>query len=514
MAKFLNAVEAVKLIKDNSVLATEAFMGNGQPEVLYKALEQRFLETGSPKNITLVHASGQGNGRESQSNRLAHDGFMTRVVGAHYNVSPKVMKIIRENKIEAYNFPQGVMSQLMREIAGGRTGVITHVGLKTFVDPRLEGGKLNSKTTEDLVEVVKIGGKEQLWYKAIPLDACFIRATKADELGNISMENEPLLLEARSMAQATYNSGGTVIVQVNQVVKAGSIHPKEVIIPGIYVSVVVEVPDSMEHMPEYINIINCLAGNVRLPEGNVAPIEFNERKIIGRRGAMMLKPDSVVNLGIGVPEAVASVANEEGIGQYFTLTVESGHIGGIPQLGEKFGTALNPQAIIQQPEQFDFYDGGGLDIAFLGLAEADRKGNINVSKLPVRIPGCGGFIDITQNTKTVVFVGTFTAQGLKVKSGNGKLEILEEGKVKKFVKDVLQVTFSGDYARETGQQVYYITERAVFELRQDGMHLTEVAPGIDYKTQILPFMDFEPKIAGEPALMDARIFTDKLMGLK
>ncbi|MDR1489367.1 MAG: hypothetical protein LBS65_02615 [Desulfovibrio sp.] len=514
MPKFMSAEEAVSVIKDDDVLVTEAFMGNGQPEVLYKALEKRFLETKHPAKLTLMHVSGQGNGRASQSNRLAHDGFLHRVIGAHYNVSPQIMKIIAENKIAAYNFPQGVMAQMMREIAGGKLGVFTHVGLKTFVDPRIEGGKLNEKAkAEDLVSFMTIEGKEQLFFKAVPINVCFLRGTYADEKGNISMDKEPLLLETRSIAQATKNSGGIVIVQVEQKVKAGTIHPKDVVIPGICVDIVVTVPEIAEHMPEHVAVTPSLAGNIRIPESGASLMEFSERKIIGRRGAMLLQPDSVVNLGIGVPEAVAAVANEEGIGKFFTLTMESGQIGGIPQLGERFGTSLNPEAIIQQPEQFDFYDGGGLDIAFLGLAETDQFGNINVSKLPTRVPGCGGFIDITQNTKTVVFMGTFTAKGLEIESGDGTLKIKKEGTVKKFVSKVQQITFSGDYARETGQTIYYMTERAIFELKQDGMHLTEIAPGIDIDKHILPYMDFVPKMTMPVKTMDKRLFVDALMGL-
>jgi propionate CoA-transferase len=388
------------------------------------------------------------------------------------------------------------------------------VGLKTFVDPRVEGGKLNERAKEeDLVFLLRIDGKDQLFFKAIPINVCFLRGTYADENGNISMEKEPLLLETRSMAQATKNSGGIVIVQVEQKVKANSIHPKDVIIPGICVDIVVVVPDRMEHMPEAVTVTPSLAGNIRLPEGKGSFMAFDERKVIGRRAAMLLEPDMVVNLGIGVPEAVAAVAEEEGIGDFFTLTVESGQIGGIPQLGERFGTSLNPVAIIQQPEQFDFYDGGGLNLAYLGLAETDRFGNVNVSKLPTRIPGCGGFIDITQNTKTVVFMGTFTAKGLEIETGDGTLKIRKEGAVKKFVNNVRQITFSGDYARETGQKVYYMTERAVFELKKEGMCLTEIAPGIDIEKDILPHMEFVPKISDKVTVMDPKFFRDIPLGL-
>ncbi len=513
MPKFLSADEAVKLIKDGDTLATEGFVGNSAAECLFKAIEKRFLETGEPKNLTLFYCAGQGDGKDSQVNRLAHVGLVKRVVGGHWNLAPKMGKLAAENKIEAYNFPQGVLSHMCRDVAAGKVGTVTHVGLKTFVDPRVEGGKLNSVTKEDLVEVITLGGKEQLFYRALPLNVCIIRGTTADERGNISMEKEGATLEACSMAQAVKNCGGTVIVQVNRVVQAGSINPREVVIPGIYVDVVVTVPSLAEHMPELLPIHDCIAGSIRLPMAAIKPMEFGERKIIGRRCAMMLQPDSVVNLGIGMPEAVAMVANEEGIGHYFTLTVEAGPVGGVPMGGIHFGVSLNAEAIVNQPSQFDFYDGGGLDISFLGLAEADQYGNVNVSKLAGRIPGCGGFINISQNTKIVGFCGTFTAVGLEIAMEGGKLKIVQEGKNKKFLKDVVQRTFSGEYAIETGQQIYYITERAVFKLYKDGLRLIEIAPGIDVEKDILAHMDFKPQIASDLKTMDPRIFMDKPMGL-
>lgn len=514
MAKFMTPREAVELIKDGDTLATGGFLNNGFAESLAVALEERFVETGKPSDLTLVYAAGQGDGKDRGLNHLGHEKLLKRVIGGHWNLSPKIGALAVANKIEAYNLPQGTISQLYRDIAAHKVGVITHVGLKTFVDPRIDGGKINDVTKEEIVELVNIAGQERLLYKAFPLNVCFLRGTYADEKGNITLEKEGVTLDTTAMAQAVKNSGGTVIVQVEKVVKAGTLDPKKVKIPHIYVDVVVVVP-AAEHMPEADpDMLAVYNGDLHIPADSLPPLPLGDRKIIARRAAMELQPGSVVNLGIGVPEAVALVANEEGIGDYMTLTVEAGPVGGIPAGGLSFGLSVNGDCILDQAYQFDFYDGGGLDLAYLGLAECDEAGNINVSKLGPRVTGCGGFINITQNAKRLFFCGTFTAKGLKIATGDGTLKILQEGSARKFLKKVGHVTFSGEYAQEVGQPVLYITERAVFELRKDGLHLIEIAPGIDLEKDILAHMDFTPKMDTPPKLMDARIFTDAPMGLK
>lgn len=510
----LTAEEAAKLVKDGDTIITSGFVGSSLPEALNKALEQRFLATGKPEGLTISFVAAQGNRDGSASDHFAYPKMIKRVISGHWNMVPKLGELVLKNEIEGYNLPQGILSCLLRDIAAHRVGMVTHVGLNTFVDPRNGGGKLNTRTQEDLVELVCTKGEERLLYKSFPINIAFIRGTYADEAGNISFEKEVASLEATSMAQAVKNSGGKVIVQVEKIVKAGTLDPKLVKIPGIYVHAVVIASEIDQKQCLGCDYDPALTGEIRIPEGGVQSTALTTKKLIGRRAAMELEKNIVVNLGIGVPEYVAMVANEEGIGDYMTLTVEGGPIGGIPQGGIKFGSSCNPECIVDQGYQFDFYDGGGLDSAFLGLAQVDATGNINVSKFGTRIAGCGGFINITQNSKKVFFCGTFTTGGLKTKVENGQLIILQEGKEIKFVKQVEQITFSGQYAMKTGQTVLYITERAVFELRSDGIYLIEVAPGIDIRTQIIDLMGFAPKIDGEVKRMNGAIFKEKLLGLK
>lgn len=514
MAKVISAQEAAKLINNGVTVATSGFVGNGHPEALSAALEERFLQEGAPRDLTLVFCAGQGDGKEAGLNHFGRENMVRRAIGGHWNLAPKLGKLAVENKMEAYNFPQGTLTHWFREIAGRKPGVLTKVGLNTFVDPRVEGGKINKITSKDLVEVVELGGEEWLWYKPFPLDVALLRGTSADEKGNITIEKEAVSLELISLAQAAKSSGGIVIVQVERIVANGSMHPMNVKIPGIIVDYIVVVDDPTQHKQTYAEQYNpAYSGDIRVPLSAIAPMPLDERKIIARRAAMELIPNAKVNLGIGVPEGVAMIANEEGLGELMTLTVEAGPIGGVPAGGLSFGAATNAEAILDQPYQFDFYDGGGLDIAFLGLAETDRQGNINVSKFKGRVAGCGGFINITQNAKRVCFCGTFTAGGLKVQVANSKLTILNEGRAKKFLEQVEQITFSGKYAQGINQPVLYITERAVFELTAKGMELIELAPGIDLEKDVLALMDFAPIISPKLKVMDKRIFRDQPMGL-
>jgi len=513
LKKVIRVEDAVSVVQDGDVLATSGYGGHGMPEQLLVALARRFLDTGTPKRLTLVHATGQGDAKDKGLNLLAHEGLLQRVIGGYYGLAPKIAQLVQDNKVQAYNLPEGVITNLYRDIGAGKPGTLSRVGLGTFVDPRLEGGKMNRVTTDDIVELMIVGGKEYLFYRTLPINVAFVRGTTADPDGNITMEKEALLLENLALAIAARNSHGYVICQVERIAAEGSLDSRQVRLPGVLVDAVV-IAEPQYHTQTYGTGYNpALSGEVRIPVRTLPPLPLDDKKVIARRAAMELLPNSVVNLGIGLPDSVGRVASEEKIYDLMTLTVDPGVMGGIPATGAEFGAAINCQAVIDHCSQFDFIDGGGLDCAFLGFAECDAVGNVNASRFADRIAGCGGFINITQNAKKVVFMGNFNAGGAQFEVDEGRLKIVREGKAGKFVEKVAQVTFSGMVATEQRKEVLYVTERCVFRLTPAGLMLAEVAPGVDVERDILAHLPFRPRVH-LTAPMDGAIFKPAPMGLR
>lgn len=495
--KVCTAQQAAEFIRDEATVAVGGFVGAAHPEELTASLQQRFLSQGKPAGLTLVYAAGQGDGKERGLNHLAHPGLIRRVIGGHWGLCPGLGRLAMNGEIEAYNFPQGVICQLFRDIAAGRPGCITHVGLRTFIDPRHQGGRLNDRTPPGLIEHVQLGGKDWIWYKSFPIDVGLIRASAADRFGNLLMEDEAIIGEVLPIAQAAKNSGGIVIAQVAKFID-DPVHPQHVRVPGVLVDHIVLAHPENHHQTfaEEANVAYCTQSK----EGDAAAdapknlLTDPARRIIAARAADELPLGAVANLGIGMPEGIAQIAYERGLLEQLTLTVESGPIGGMPAGALSFGASRHPLAIIDQPAQFDFYDGRGLDFAALGAAQIDARGNVNVSRFGTRFAGVGGFVNITQTARKLVFCGTFTASGLEVRIQDGRLQILREGAVRKFISEVEQVSFSAARSLQIGQEVLYVTERAVFRLRDSGLELVEVAPGVDVQQQILDKMDFQPLI--------------------
>jgi propionate CoA-transferase len=506
VSKVITAEQAAAFIKDGATLGYSAFLTAGFPEELGIAIEKRFLADGHPAGLTVIQGASAGDWKTRGMQHFAHAGLVKRWIGAWTGDAPAMAQMIMDGQCEAYDLPQGVVLQLWREIAAHRAGLITKVGLGTFVDPRVEGGKVNKITTRDLVKVIQLEGEEWLYYPPFKVDVALIRGTVGDENGNLTEDTEGALLECLPLAQAAKNSGGIVIAEIAYLAQSGTVHPKRVRVPGVLIDYLVIASEEHHWQGGRTRFNPAFSGDVRMPMAAIPPLPLDERLIIGRRAAMELVPGAVVNLGIGVPECVAAAAATEGASDLLTLTTELGVIGGVPAGREDFGMSYNPLAFVEQQAQFDWYDGGGLDVAFLGAAEVDSHGNVNVSKFHGRFTGCGGFINISQNSKKVVYCGSLTTGGLKVAVEDGKLVIKQEGKARKYVKSVEQVTFSGAYATKIKQPVLYVTERAVFELQNGEVTLIEIAPGMNLERDVLAQMEFTPRISPNLKLMPSGIF--------
>ena len=517
-ANFVSASALAALIDSNKTLATVGMTLTGAAESILKALEQRFLETATPRDLTLVHASGQCD-RIGGIARLAHPGMVKRIIGGHWGLSPQWMERITGNHVEAFNLPQGQLAQLYRSMACGLPGKMSKVGLGTYIDPRIEGGKMNPRTQDlpDIVDIMSYDGEEYLFYKAIPLDYVIIRGTTADEMGNISFEEEAMKLEVIGAVLAAKRFGGKVFAQVKRVAKQGSLSPKSIVVPGYFVDAIVvsETPEVDHRQSHSFFYDPSLCGDLASPEAAIQPLPLSIRKVIGRRAMQFLEVGTAINLGTGIPnDVIGAIVAEEGLSEDILVTIESGIYGGVPEGGVDFGIAHNSFAFLEHPVQMDFYNGMGIPFTFMGAGEMDLHGHVNSTKFGDRCTGCGGFIDITQNAGHVIFCSTFTARGLEVDFVDNKLRIIKEGSERKLVKKVAQLSFNGEIARRKKQKVHFVTERAVFELRQEGPVLIEIAPGIDLEKDVLMLMDFTPLIAPDLKLMDTAIYSSASYGLK
>ncbi|SMG22562.1 propionate CoA-transferase [Paraburkholderia susongensis] len=504
MSKWTEAADAVGQIFDGATIAL-ASNGGGvlEPDAVLAKLEQRFFETGHPRDLTVVHALGIGDGKGSGLGRFAHPGMVRRVIGGHWSWAPAMQQMAKDGAFEAYSFPAGVISTLLREIGAGRPGLVTHVGLRTFVDPRLDGGKINERATEDLVELIELDGKEYLRYKPFKVDFAIVRGSSADEGGNVTLRREPADLDVYAAALAAHNCGGRVIVQVKERAPAGYVPARLVRIPGILVDTLVETPEQVQCVVSDYD--PALSGEAQCAIGEgfyEAPTGI--RRIIAARAAAELHAGQSANFGFGIPGGIPALLAEQGRLGTFWGSVEQGIHNGAMLDGPMFGTARNADAILSSVDQFDFYSGGGVDVTFLGMGEMDGEGNINVSKLGSTVVGPGGFIDITQGARKIVFCGSFEAKGLAVEQVGARLNIVSPGSVSKLVERVQHITFSGEQARRSRQEVLYVTERAVFRLEADGVRLIEVAEGVDVERDVLARMAFRP-LVDEAVLVRTKI---------
>lgn len=487
-------------------------------ESILKAIEDRFAQSGAPKDLTLFHSCGQSD-RTKGIAHLAHEGLVTKVIGGHWGLCPPMMDMISNNKLEAYNLPQGQMANMFHSMALREPGKLSKIGLGTFVDPRIEGGKMNDRTRdkEDIVAIVTVDGEEYMQYKEVPIDTLIIRGTHVDENGNLTTDEEPMMLEVLPAVMATKRFGGQVICQAKYLVQANTLDPKRVTVPGALIDAVVICDNPVEehrqtsswyYDPSY-------SGQSRAPLAQTGAIPLSMRKIIGRRAAMQLKKDVMINVGTGIPnDVIGPILQEEGLQNDIMLTVESGVYGGVPAGGIDFGISCSPQALIPHDRQFEYYTGTGIDFTFMGAGEMDAEGNVNATKMGPVAAGAGGFVDITSTAKNVVFCSSFTGGGIDVSFGEQGIKIEREGRFKKLVKKVQQISYNGKLSLARGQQMFFVTERAVFKLTENGPMLIEIAPGIDLEQDVLAQMEFRPAIAAQLSETPIALYLDRPFGLR
>ena len=521
MSKVISASQAVSVIPDAAMVAVNSSSGLGCPDAVLAALGARFDDTGHPRDLTTIHPIAAGDMFGTPGvDHIAKPGCLATIIGGSYPSGPtradppRIWQMITGNRLKAYNLPSGIIFDMLREGAGHRPGVLTKVGMDTFVDPDLEGGAMNQAAASDpIVTRMPFDGEDWLYFRALKPDIAILRATTADERGNLSFEGEGATLGAMEMALATHNAGGTVIAQVRQVTRAGTLRPHDVRVPGILVDHVVEAPDMLQTTATPYD--PAISGEVIRPLDSFSIPEFGISKVIARRVAQELRSGWAVNVGFGVSANVPRIFLEEGQHGIVTWVIEQGAVGGIPLLDFKFGCAANAEAFVASPHQFTYFQAGGFDCSLLSFLEVDADGSVNVSRLaatPHRTAGAGGFVDITARAGRIVFSGTFNA-GARMHVQDGKLVIDAEGHTAKFVPKVDQVSFSGRRAQAQAQQATYVTERCVIELRADGLTVTEVAPGIDLDRDILGQSATPLKVAGDVRDMDPALFRPDLIGL-
>jgi acyl CoA:acetate/3-ketoacid CoA transferase len=520
--KQISLEDAAALIPSGSTVSVSSSSGLACPDALLRAIGDRFRARGEPRDLTVVSpiAAGDMYGIDG-IDHIAEPGLLNRIVAGSYPSgpssmpSPKIWQLIDGDEIEAYNLPSGVIFHMHADAAAGRPGVLTRVGLDTFIDPRRQGGRMNARTREDLVQVVAFDGREWLYYRAIPIGVAIVRGTTADELGNISMEHEGAYLGGLDQALSARNNGGFVIAQVERLTTAASIPPQAVRIPGALIDWVVVVPDQMQTTQTAYD--PAISGEIRRPREQFDVPEWGIEKVIARRAAMELASGEVVNLGFGISALVPRILLEEGLDGQVTWVIEQGAVGGMPLLGFQFGCAANAQAIMPSPAQFIYFQGGGFDRCLLSFLQVDAAGNVNVSRLrgkPHVTAGAGGFVDITTAARNLVFSGTFCAGRQEIELSDGRLTIREDGKVAKFVPEVEHVTFSGRMARERGQNVTFVTERCVIRLLEDGLTVTEIAPGVDLARDVLDRLEIPLCVSPQLRVMDERLFRPERMSLR